>query len=187
MTNEEAIKNVKRLKKYICDGNPMWKTSTISESLDLAILALEQPERSLMANVELADCIIRINEYLLDHPEETEQVAQWTYSAQYEPVVKEDVYGDISSIELTGSAWDTRRKSNLIKWLMEKSDIEAPEMAAHLGYSKTYLDNKLQRNSFSFENILKAAEASGYTLILSSIDGTVKRRLRFSDFVKEDV
>ena len=121
-------------------------------------------------------------EHLLDHPEETENITQWVYEALYVPELKDDIYKSMPSVEITKSSWETRKKSNLIKWLLEKSDVDLENVASHLGYTTTYLNNKLFRNSFSFENILKVAELCGFTLILSSTDGEVKRRLKSNDF-----
>ena len=46
MTREEARDGIEKIKNYLCAGNPMWDTSTISSVLDVAIKALEQPERN---------------------------------------------------------------------------------------------------------------------------------------------
>lgn len=44
MTREEATDNVRKIKNYMCAGNPMWDTRTIEQTLDMTIEALEQPE-----------------------------------------------------------------------------------------------------------------------------------------------
>lgn len=46
MAREEAIKNCEKIKNYLSAGNPIWDTSVIIDTLDTAIKALEQPERS---------------------------------------------------------------------------------------------------------------------------------------------
>lgn len=40
MKPEEALNNVQKIKNYMCAGNPIWDTSTIEQTLDMAIDAL---------------------------------------------------------------------------------------------------------------------------------------------------
>lgn len=57
-----------------------------------------------------------------------------------------------------------RNKSRLIRQLQRNAGYSTEEMAKLLGYSKTYFNNKLYRNSFSFEDIVTATTACGYTI-----------------------
>ena len=42
MKPEEALNNVQKIKNYMCAGNPIWDTSTIEQTLDMAIDALKK-------------------------------------------------------------------------------------------------------------------------------------------------
>lgn len=96
------------------------------------------------------------------------------------------VYGDVPMIELVSGTWKTRKKSNLIKWLMMQSDISMDGLAAYYGCSKQYLNNKFNRDSFSLEDIIVAAYACDYTLVLLANDGSKKRRIDPESFFDED-
>ena len=58
----------------------------------------------------------------------------------------------IPSVGLVNEIWDKRRKSNLVKWLMAKSNVSMEEMADYLDCSKQYLNNKFSRDCFSMED-----------------------------------
>lgn len=53
-------------------------------------------------------------------------------------------------------------KSSLIKTILSNSIRSTSELASYLGYSKGYFDNKLHRNSWSFEDIVSTADYCGY-------------------------
>ena len=74
------------------------------------------------------------------------------------------VYGDIPMVEIVNGLWETRKKSNLIKWLMMQANLNMDSLAAFLGCTKQYLNNKFNRDSFSFEDIIVAAYACDYTI-----------------------
>lgn len=45
MTRDEALKKMQAVKSYMTSGNPIWSVTEIGEAFDMAIEALEQPER----------------------------------------------------------------------------------------------------------------------------------------------
>ena len=65
--------------------------------------------------------------------------------------------------------WKNRKLSWLIKCLINNSESNLNELAECLGISKTYLNNKLTRNSFSFEEILIAIYLSKKRIVI--LDG----------------
>ena len=66
--------------------------------------------------------------------------------------------------------WGGRPKSRLVKWLMDKGDRTLSDIASCLGCSTAYLNNKLHRDSFSFEELLVIAYICGYVVTLISND-----------------
>ena len=73
---------------------------------------------------------------------------------------------NIAAVEPVNDTWKNRPKANMVKWMMKQSGRSLEEIAAHLGCSVSYLNNKLTRESFSFEDLLLAAYACGYTFVL---------------------
>lgn len=71
-------------------------------------------------------------------------------------------------MELVSEIWSSRKKSNIIKWLMKQSGIQVEEMAEYLGCSVQYLNNKFTRDSFSIDDFIIAAYAAGYSVDLTS-------------------
>lgn len=63
-------------------------------------------------------------------------------------------------------AWEGRPKSKLVKWLMGVSDKSIAEVAEYIGCQSATLNNKLFRDSFTVEDIVLAAHACGFTLVL---------------------
>lgn len=68
------------------------------------------------------------------------------------------------------TTWEDRPKSYIIKWMMEQSGIGVDKLAEYLGFSKQYFNNKLSRDSFSFDDLLVAAYACGYSIAFNSND-----------------
>lgn len=97
-----------------------------------------------------------------------------------------DKYGNIIPVEVVSGLWEKRRKSNLIKWLMQKADLKMDRLAKYLGCSKPYLNNKFNRDSFSFEDIVVASYACDYTLTLLANDGSEQRRIDAEGFFSND-
>lgn len=61
-------------------------------------------------------------------------------------------------INRPSTKWKNRRKSWIMKWLLYFAEKKDQDAAAVLGISRSYFDNKLHRNSFSFEDILILSE-----------------------------
>lgn len=96
------------------------------------------------------------------------------------------VYGDIPVVEIVNGLWEKRKKSNLIKWLMMQADLSMDSLAAYFGCTKQYLNNKFNRDSFSFEDIIVAAYACDYTMTFLANDGSSKRRIDAENFFDKD-
>ena len=96
------------------------------------------------------------------------------------------LYGDIPMVEIVNGLWEKRKKSNLVKWLMLQSDLSMDRLAAFFGCSKQYLNNKFNRDSFSFEDIIITAYACDYTLALLANNRNDKRRIDAENFFDKD-
>ena len=57
MTRDEALKKMQAVKSYMTSGNPIWSVTEIGEAFDMAIEALEQPERKTGEWIEIPDGI----------------------------------------------------------------------------------------------------------------------------------
>ena len=91
------------------------------------------------------------------------------------------------SVETVSETWRSRQKSNIIKWLMKKSGVDAETMAKYLKCkSKETFNNKLNRDVFSFDELIIAAYACNYTVTLLSNNGTDQRKITAEDFFKEN-
>ena len=73
-------------------------------------------------------------------------------------------------VEAVSDTWKTRPKANMIKWLMKQSGTSLESVAEHLGCSVSYLNNKLNRDSFSLDDLILAAYACGYSFVLVKND-----------------
>lgn len=69
-------------------------------------------------------------------------------------------------VEPVSDTWKARPKANMVKWLMKDSGANLETVAEHLGCSVSYLNTKLARDSFSFEDLILVAYACGYTFVL---------------------
>lgn len=65
---------------------------------------------------------------------------------------------------MTDPKWDGRPKSRLVRAMQYESCLTSQELADALGISVAYLNNKLNRNSFSFDDMVKVANKAGYDL-----------------------
>ena len=70
-------------------------------------------------------------------------------------------------IRAVNKTWAHRPKSNIIKWLTEKSNVDFDRLANYLGCSRAYFNNKLSRDSFSFDDFVLAAYACGYSIVFT--------------------
>ena len=73
---------------------------------------------------------------------------------------------NIAPIDTVSGTWEDRPKANMVKWLMKQSGASLETVAAHLGCTVSYLNNKLTRDSFSFDDLILVAYACGYTFVL---------------------
>ena len=74
-------------------------------------------------------------------------------------------------VEPVSDTWKTRPKANMVKWMMKQSGVGLETIAAHLGCQVNYLNTKLARDSFSFEDLIIVAYACGYTFVLANNNG----------------
>ena len=91
--------------------------------------------------------------------------------------IKLDSLKQIQPLELVNSIWSDRRNSNLIKWLMQQSCLSAETMADFLGIKVSVFNNKLNRGTFSFHELLIAAYACDISFLISDDTGLVTRRI----------
>lgn len=96
------------------------------------------------------------------------------------------VYGDIPMVDLVNGLWEKRKKSNLIKWLMMQANLSMDRLAEYFGCTKQYLNNKFNRDSFSFEDIMVSAYACDFTIALLANDGSKKYRVDAESFFDKD-
>lgn len=93
-----------------------------------------------------------------------------------------EVYGDIPMVDVVSGTWEKRKKTNLIKWMMLKSNVNIDSLAEYLGCTKQYLNNKFNRDSFSIDDLVIAAYACNFTITLLENDGNSKCRIMPEDF-----
>lgn len=113
------------------------------------------------------------------------------YHKKIEPIAEKYGGAPIDKIpggEVIGAVnttWAWRPKANIMKWLVEKSDTDLDSLAKYLGCSRSYLNNKLSRDSFSFDDFVRAAYACGYSITFTRFDQK-KNRLKsyVVDFVE---
>lgn len=75
---------------------------------------------------------------------------------------------------LTNQIWDGREKSRLVRYLMLNASgprLTHADIAKCLGTKTNYANNKITRNSFSVEDIVRIAKRAGYTVGIFK-DGT---------------
>lgn len=68
---------------------------------------------------------------------------------------------------LTNQIWDGREKSRLVRYLMLNATgprLTHADIAKCLGTKTNYTSNKMTRNSFSVEDIVRIAKRAGYTV-----------------------
>ena len=80
----------------------------------------------------------------------------------------------------------SRPKSDLVRSLKKAAKINVAELAERTGFSAIHLNNKLNRNSFKFEDILFIAKACGYSMALRSDATDEEIPLDISDYVSEE-
>jgi hypothetical protein len=63
--------------------------------------------------------------------------------------------------------WGTRPKSKLVRYMLWWSMTPRTNCEERLGISRQYFDNKLSRNSWSFEDILAIADECGFEFTMN--------------------
>ena len=89
-------------------------------------------------------------------------------------------------IELTGERWAERKKSAFVKWLISYSDVSRDTICEGLNISMPYFNNKITRNSFSFEDLIAIAYMCGFKFSLESLSGESKVEISLKDFLSEE-
>lgn len=79
--------------------------------------------------------------------------------------------------------WATRRKSRLVKILMEAGCADTKVIADKLGISTNYFNNKMHRDSWSLEDLVQVAETCGYSFVLMPTKAAEKETLEPSEEV----
>lgn len=74
-------------------------------------------------------------------------------------------------VDPVSEKWKTRPKANMVKWMMKQSGVGLESIAEHLGCSISYVNTKLARDSFSFEDLIIIAYACGFTFVLADNKG----------------
>lgn len=91
------------------------------------------------------------------------------------------IFGDnIEAIHTDRIAYENKRKSNLILWLMTNLSLERKDIAELIcpKYSGVYyLNNKLQQDSFSIEDIMAICAAENLQLYFVKNDGSPLGRI----------
>lgn len=75
---------------------------------------------------------------------------------------------------LTNQFWDGREKSRLVRYLMLNASghrLTYADVGECLGTTTNYANNKMTRNSFSVEDVVRIAKRAGYTVGIFK-DGT---------------
>lgn len=91
----------------------------------------------------------------------------------------------MDTIETVSPTWESRPKSNIVKWLMDKSGRSLEDIAMALGCTTSYLNNKLHRDSFSLDDMIVVAYICGYALTFTSNNPDDKERSTFQIDVQD--
>lgn len=97
------------------------------------------------------------------------------------PVTKET-----KPVDIVSETWKNRPKANIVKWLMQRSNTTLDAIAQYLNCSAHYLNTKLSRDSFSFDDLIVIAYACGFTFVLTNNknESTESFRVDLIDFFK---
>lgn len=87
-------------------------------------------------------------------------------------------YTDVPVIPIVSVTYKNRRRSNLIKWLMREGGLTVQETADRIGTTKEYLNNKLVRDSFSIEDILRVSKAANKSVFI--VDNETGKAMRLT-------
>ena len=88
------------------------------------------------------------------------------------------------NINAPENTWQNRRKSWLIKCCMKHARFKPKDIAKYIGSSASYVNTKLQRDRWSFEDILIALEASGLKMAIIDTNGE-QHEVCFKDWFED--
>ena len=78
---------------------------------------------------------------------------------------------NLEPVNVVSETWKDRPKANMVKWMMQRSGMTPKALAKYFGYSENYFNNKLTRDSFSFDDLVIIAYACGYSFVLAENNG----------------
>ena len=78
---------------------------------------------------------------------------------------------DIPYLSSIDEKWKDRSNSNIVDFLVKTAQITGKEAGEIIGCSKQYFENKKNRNSFSFEDLVILSEACGYSICFIDKEG----------------
>jgi len=101
-----------------------------------------------------------------------------------------DINGDLTLGELETGNWRNKKKSALIRWLMsKKADLNREKLGELFGSSKGAVDMKMSRDSFSIDELIIAAYAADYEIVLrnnsTGDEKTIDAREWFRNYDKD--
>lgn len=82
--------------------------------------------------------------------------------------------------------WKNRKKSLLVKEIMEFANLSDTDISNALGISMSYYNNKLSRNSFDFGEILIIIEMAGLNVTINDKDGHVWKDISLKNMYPKD-
>ena len=80
----------------------------------------------------------------------------------------------MESVGTVKDTWEDRPRTNLVKWLMEKSGKSVEEIASAMGRSVAYLNNKIHRGTFSLDEVIFISYICGFAITMTSNDPDAK-------------
>ena len=91
------------------------------------------------------------------------------------------------NLTLDDGVYKNRKKSALVKWLFNHSYFASySELSSIMELSLPYFHNKLNRNSFSFEDILLISELCGFTVSLVNNETGEIYKINLNEFFSEE-
>ncbi len=91
----------------------------------------------------------------------------------------------VESVGAVSGTWSGRPRSNLVKHLMDTSGKTKDEIAACLGITTRYFNNKLHRDCFSLDEIIAVAYVCGYLMVFRGNDPKAQEQRSFQISVHE--
>ena len=88
-------------------------------------------------------------------------------------------------VTLVSPCWKEKHSTNLIRWLMVQADMKPAVLAEYLGITPGYLNNRFQRNSFGIHDVIIAAYATGFKLMLVNKDTKRAYEIDYRDYLTD--